>query len=161
VASRAGASAPLTHRGDLVGRHADALARRLHSPLLLAPGTYREFRAPLAAYDASPRARKALELLAELAVLLKLPVRVLTVTENGEEGKAHLAEARSELAARGLAATGTARGGEPDEAILAEIGEGADLVAMGAHGHGRIVELVLGSTTDRVLRRSAVPVLCA
>ncbi|HEU5250482.1 MAG TPA: universal stress protein [Thermoanaerobaculia bacterium] len=38
---------------------------------------------------------------------------------------------------------------------------GADLVAMGAHGHGRVVELVLGSTTDRVLRSATIPVVLA
>jgi len=32
---------------------------------------------------------------------------------------------------------------------------------MGAHGHGRVVELVLGSTTDRVLRAAKVAVLLA
>jgi len=159
VAGSRGANAP--HRRDLIGRHADALARRLHSPLLLAPETYRGFEAPLAAYDSSTKAKKALELAADLALLLRLPLRILTVTEDAREGKERLAEARSFLTKRGLPVTGVRRGGEPDDAILSEVEEGADLVAIGTHGHGRIVELVLGSTTDRVLRRARVPVLCA
>jgi len=159
VAGSRGVNAP--HRGDLVGRHADALARRLRSPLLLAPETYKEFRSPLLAYDSSAKSQRALELAAELATLLKLPLEVLTVTENEAEGKARLAEAEKALAGRGIGTNFLARGGEPDDAILAEIEGGADLVAMGAHGHGRIRELMLGSTTDSVLRRATVPVLCA
>jgi len=38
--------------------------------------------------------------------------------------------------------------------------EGTDFFAIGTHGHGRIVEPVLGSTTDRVLRRARVLMLC-
>jgi nucleotide-binding universal stress UspA family protein len=34
------------------------------------------------------------------------------------------------------------------------------MIAIGSHGHGRIAELVLGSTTERVLRRATVSVLC-
>lgn len=149
------------HRGDLVGRHADALARRLHSPLLLAPQSYQEFRSPLLAYDSSVKAKRALDLVAGLAALLELPVTVLAITEDAAEGRARLAEAEAALAARGLAAQFLVRGGEPDEAILAAADPDVGLIAMGAHGHGRIVELVLGSTTDSVLRRAMVPVLCA
>ena len=60
-----------------------------------------------------------------------------------------------------MIAAGSWRPGHADDAIFAEIGAGADLVAMGAHGHGRVVELVLGSTTDRVLRAATIPVLLA
>jgi nucleotide-binding universal stress UspA family protein len=49
--------------------------------------------------------------------------------------------------------------GHPEEVLIARAPEN-DLIAIGSHGHGRIVELVLGSTTERVLRRSTVSVLC-
>ena len=149
------------HRRDLVGRHADSLARRMPAPLLVAPAGYAEFRAPLLAWDASPKSRKALTLVAELAALLELPVRVITASDDEREGQARLAEAEEELRIRRVTASGTCRSGHADDAIFADIGAGADLVAMGAHGHGRVVELVLGSTTDRVLRAAAVPVLLA
>jgi nucleotide-binding universal stress UspA family protein len=149
------------HRGDLVGRHADALARRMPAPLLVAPQEYRDFRTPLLAWDGSPKSRKALVLAAELAALFELPVRVVTATDDDEEGQALLAEAEEELRYRRVPVSGVLRAAHPDDAIFAEVGAGADLVAMGAHGHGRVVELVLGSTTDRVLCAAAVPVLLA
>jgi nucleotide-binding universal stress UspA family protein len=37
----------------------------------------------------------------------------------------------------------------------------ADLVVMGAYGHTRIREFVLGSVTSQVIRQSTVPVLLA
>jgi len=149
------------HRRDLVGRHADALARRMPAPLLVAPAEYREFRAPLLAWDGSPKSRKALVLVAELAALFELPVRVVVATTDDAHGHALLAEAEEELRYRRVRVSSGLRSDHPDDAIFAEVGAGADLVAMGAHGHGRVVELVLGSTTDRVLRASIVPVLLA
>jgi nucleotide-binding universal stress UspA family protein len=149
------------HRRDLIGRHADALTRRMPVPLLVAPSEYREFRAPLLAWDGSAKSRKALVLTAEIAALFELPVRVVTVADDDREAQTRLAEAEEELRYRRVVASGVCRSGHPDDAIFAEIGAGADLIAMGAHGHGRVVELVLGSTTDRVLRAATVPVLLA
>jgi nucleotide-binding universal stress UspA family protein len=149
------------HRRDLVGRHADALARRMPAPLLVAPAEYRELRAPLLAWDGSPKSRKALVLVAELAALFELPVRVVVATTDDAHGHTLLAEAEEELRYRRVRVSSGLRSDHPDDAIFAEVGAGADLVAMGAHGHGRVVELVLGSTTDRVLRASIVPVLLA
>ena len=36
---------------------------------------------------------------------------------------------------------------------------GCDLIVMGAYGHSRVRELIVGSTTDGILRKSAMPVL--
>ncbi|HEV8609968.1 MAG TPA: universal stress protein [Thermoanaerobaculia bacterium] len=149
------------HRRDLVGRHADAMARRMPAPLLVAPEEYRDFEQPLLAWDGSPKSRKALVLAAELAALFELPVRVVVASNDAEEGHALLAEAEEELRYRHVKVSSVLRADHPDDAIFAEIAAGADLVAMGAHGHGRVVELVLGSTTDRVLRAATVPVLLA
>ena len=149
------------HRRDLVGRHVDALARRMPAPLLVTPADYVEFRTPVLAWDGSPKARKALALVAELAALLELSVRVVTAGDDEREGRSRLAEAEEDLRIRRVIAVGSWRPGHADDAVFAEIGAEADLVAMGAHGHGRVVELVLGSTTDRVLRAATVPVLLA
>ena len=149
------------HRGDLIGRHTDALARRMPTSLLVAPAEYRDYQRPVLAWDGSPKSRRALALAAELAALLELPIRIVTASDDDDEGQALLAEAEEELRYRRVTATGIVRKSHPDEAVFEEVGAGGDLVAMGAHGHGRVVELVLGSTTDRVLRAATVPVLLA
>jgi len=53
------------------------------------------------------------------------------------------------------------RGGKPWKEILTEVvEEGVDLVVMGNTGSGGIKELLLGSTTERVVRRAPCHVLC-
>ncbi|HBW36316.1 universal stress protein [Desulfosporosinus sp. BICA1-9] len=50
--------------------------------------------------------------------------------------------------------------GHPSSVILEEIGnENIDLVVMGSHGYGPIAGTVLGSVSQRVLRKSTCPVL--
>ena len=49
---------------------------------------------------------------------------------------------------------------KPVEEILRQVGKtGADLVVMGAHGHGTLSDKLIGSTSMRVLRRCKKPVL--
>lgn len=50
--------------------------------------------------------------------------------------------------------------GNPGRAILAQAkAVGADYVVMGSHGHGAFYELMVGSTTGRVLKEGTCPVL--
>ena len=50
--------------------------------------------------------------------------------------------------------------GDPDEVIAAQVREHSiKLLVMGAYGHSRIREFILGSTTTSLLRTCRVPVL--
>ena len=50
--------------------------------------------------------------------------------------------------------------GKEGEEIIKFIKEGSvELMVMGAYGHNRLRELLLGSTTSLVLRKSHIPVL--
>ncbi len=77
--------------------------------------------------------------------------------EHGEAATAAVAD-RAETA--GVAAVTEVREGFPGPAILeyAEA-EGVDLIAMGTHGRTGVDRLLLGSTTERTLRRADVPVM--
>jgi nucleotide-binding universal stress UspA family protein len=46
-----------------------------------------------------------------------------------------------------------------DQLLSRALDRGADLLVMGAYGHSRFRELVLGGTTRAVLRRMTLPVL--
>ncbi|QPV63656.1 universal stress protein [Halosimplex litoreum] len=78
-------------------------------------------------------------------------------TEAGEETVEAVAErARDE----GLDATATVVHGFPSADLLDYVDEeGVDIVAMGTHGRTGLDRVLLGSTTERVLTRSPVPVL--
>ena len=71
------------------------------------------------------------------------------------------AEAICDRAAEaGVHAVGTVRQGTPSEVILDYAdGNDVDLIVMGTHGRTGLPRLLLGSTTERVVRLSDVPVL--
>lgn len=60
----------------------------------------------------------------------------------------------------GIEVDGEVRDGTPQEEILAYVEEaGIDLVVMGTHGKQGLARVLLGSTSEEVLRRCPVPVL--
>lgn len=72
----------------------------------------------------------------------------------------YLRATASKLRDGGLAVSTLVREGFASEAILAASMEtNADLIAMSSHGYGGFRRLYFGSTTERVLRASDVPVL--
>ncbi len=72
----------------------------------------------------------------------------------------YLAQVAGQLAAQGLRAQTAVPYGSAAEGILTEIElHSADLVVMTAHPHGALERLIAGSTTQKVLEESPVPVL--
>jgi nucleotide-binding universal stress UspA family protein len=52
------------------------------------------------------------------------------------------------------------KNGDPAEIIVQTATEhNCDLIVMGTHGHGAITDVLIGSTTKRVIRQSTIPVL--
>jgi nucleotide-binding universal stress UspA family protein len=61
---------------------------------------------------------------------------------------------------QGMKATFVPKVGHPAEAVAAVADAGNfDLIVMGSHGHGGLLNLVLGSVANQVLASSKVPVL--
>jgi nucleotide-binding universal stress UspA family protein len=147
---------------DLLGSTTDTLLRRSPLPVLVVPQDAEVPRHPLAAYDGSPKAVRALQQSAELARALALPLTVVTVDQKEDRGRTRLDEATRYLAPFDLrVAYEFQRGEAVEQELLAMLEPGEfDLVFLGAHGHGRIVEMVLGSTSQYLARRASVPVWC-
>ncbi|WP_135662273.1 universal stress protein [Halorhabdus rudnickae] len=75
-------------------------------------------------------------------------------------GEHALDDLRETAADRGISLRTAIRKGLPEEEILAYVDEtDIDLLVMGTHGRRGIERYILGSTTERVLRKSPVPVL--
>jgi nucleotide-binding universal stress UspA family protein len=147
---------------DLLGATTETLLRRSQVPVLVVPLEASEPTRPLVAYDGSPKAVRALQQAAELARALAVGLTVVTVDAQAERGKSRIAEAAGYLAPYDTHVEYRVQAGEAvEEELLKMLGrDHHDLVFLGAHGHRRIVELVLGSTNQYLARRSPVPVWC-
>ncbi|MEO7159979.1 MAG: universal stress protein [Polaromonas sp.] len=141
--------------------HVERVIRSVKRPVLVSTGT--PFEAPkffVIAFDGSPTARKTLATVARSPMLKGLPVLVAMAGDDTAEARLQLEEARHMLAAAGFEAAVELLPGEPEDVLPAFVkAQGASLLVMGAYGHSRIRQLIVGSTTTTLLRLSEVPVL--
>jgi nucleotide-binding universal stress UspA family protein len=136
------------------------LIRRCPTPILAVPGACSPLRRPLLAYDGSPKAREALYVATYLAARGGVPLVVVTIVEGQRVTADALSEAGDYLEAHGVEAILVREQGPVAETILRIAEEHAsDLMLMGGYGYGPLVEVVLGSSVDQVLRASRQPVL--
>lgn len=149
------------HRG-MMGNTTESVVRQSSRPVLVVPDEFREIHRILVAYDGSTHSAGALHLGCELGAELHSPIRALIVTDDEVEAATLSAEASDYIDPFPVSSEIRLASGNPEEVIL-ELADScdADLIVMGAYGHGRIRQFILGSTTAYVIRKSRVPVLLA
>jgi nucleotide-binding universal stress UspA family protein len=150
--------------GDMLGSSVERIVRASVKPCLIVPEKFNTSTHLLIAYDGSAESAKGLRLGFNLAAALNAPVTLVTACarEHEEEASRALQEAHALAGERKLTARAQLIHNNPESAILHECREAnADLIVMGAYGHTRIREMILGSTTSHVVRKSRVPVLLA
>jgi len=151
--------------GGLLGSVAEDVVRNSGKPVLVTPETFLEIESMGLAYDGSDSASKALKLSLELSEQAVWPLTVVIITSDVKKAAALSAQVEEmnqkdpDEAPIADCAIINLSGKEPDE-IIKFIREGAvELMVMGAYGHNRLRELLLGSTTSHVIRKSPIPVL--
>ncbi|MDA8123707.1 MAG: universal stress protein [Deltaproteobacteria bacterium] len=150
------------HIGDgaLLGSTAQSVVRNSGKPVLVTPGTFREIESMAVAYDGSGPAHNALKLAAELSKAASWPLSVITVTNDQCLASEIMQKAEDYLAPLKIDSTTLVLNGKEDKELLRYIQEGAvELLVMGAFGHNRLRELLGGSTTSAIIRKSTIPVL--
>jgi nucleotide-binding universal stress UspA family protein len=136
------------------------LIRRCSRPVLAVPAASSPMDRALLAYDGSPKAEEALFVATYLAEEWHIPLVVVTVIETGRTTSEALEGAQSYLEAHGVAATFVKESGSVAEAILKTAqAHGSELIIMGGYGFSPVLEVVLGSAVDRVLREARKPML--
>ncbi len=153
------------HRGvnekfstGLLGSTAESVTRKCPKPVFVSTAEFHPITRPLLAYDGSQRAAAAMHAAAEFCLSLGLPLTVLTVAKDTDSGTKVIADAEKYLASYNLTSTCDVHTGNAPEQIVAYIKDrGFDLLFIGAYGHSRIIEMVLGSTTEYVLRNTSCP----
>lgn len=148
-------------RGDkpdsALGSVASSLVRSLATPVLVVSGELESLRTIALAYDGSHGADRALALAADLASHWKgedLAVVLIGVDPGDDSVRQALVEAERYLDTYHLAHRTHVLEGPAAECITdVARREKAELLIMGAYGHSRAHELLLGSTTQQVTDR--------
>jgi nucleotide-binding universal stress UspA family protein len=143
-----------------LGSHLERVIRALYRPILVTPGAWRTPQRVMLAFDGSPTARKALEMVAKSPLFRDLPCHLVMVGADTAAARAELGRARQILEMARFETPTVILPGEPESVLSAyQQEQGIDLMIMGAYGHSRIRHLLVGSTTTAMLRNATIPLL--
>jgi len=136
------------------------LIRRCPIPIMAVPYHATPLTRGLLAYDGSPKGREALFMATYLASRWNLTLTVLTVLEDERATPETLEDARQYLETHGVNAAYETRSGDVGAAILEMVeAQQSEVIVMGGYGFSPVLELMLGSSVDRVLNEARVPIL--
>ena len=140
--------------GGEVGDNVERVVRTIHKPVLITVGEFREPQSVMLAFDNSATTRAGVRLLADSPLFKGTPCHLVKV--NGDDEGLDWATQCLENSGHTVV---TARLEGEVESVLHRYQEeqGIDLIVMGAYGHSRIREWLIGSTTDRMIRNARVP----
>ena len=155
VMGRRGANAGFEY--GLMGSVAEAVVRKSSKPVMVVPSEFTEPAKALISYDGSTNSSKALGSAAEFSKAFSMPLTVLTVSA-GDEGAIKLKDAEDYLRSYEIEAKLVhVKGDTPADIVEYLENNEHDLIFMGSSHHSRVFELVLGSTTEFVLRAVDIP----
>lgn len=144
----------------ILGSTTEGLTRRITKPLFVSSELSEEINHVLLAYDSSDGAKKAMEFATDFCKELNLPLTVININKDESAAKTALNSAGSYIEPYKIAFDTVSKSGNAEKVLKSTLEEDLyDLLIMGAHGHSRIVELVLGSTAEYVIRNTKKPVI--
>jgi nucleotide-binding universal stress UspA family protein len=145
---------------DKIGTKLESIIRSLHKPILEVNADFKVPERIMLAYDGSPAAEKALDMVATSPLYKGLVCHLVCVSN--DEGKGQLLEvaAHKLQLAGGIDVITKKLLGKPEQ-VLSEYQEqkAIDVTVMGAFGHTRVRDWLLGSFTLKMLTHSPKPLL--
>lgn len=127
---------------------------------ILAVSEASPMRHALLAYDGSPKSTEALFLAAYLVEHWNIPLTVVTALEDSIEIPTPINQAQQYLESRNIQATLVSEVGPPVDLIIKTMSElECDFLIAGGYGYKPVVEVLLGSTLDTLLRVLNKPIL--
>jgi len=143
-----------------LGSNFERVVRASHKPVLVATRSFKPIKRILIAFDGGPSANKAIDYLAGKQVFNDLECHLLSVANPTTEAKQQLENTATSLRESGYLVKTTIQAGQPEAVICETIKNNEiDLLVMGAYGHSRIRNLIIGSTTTAMIRSCKIPVL--
>ncbi len=145
---------------SIMGSVAESVVRNSGKPVMVTPATFQEIESMGLAYDGSAPGDKALTLAADLSEQTSWPLTVIIITDDHDLAAGLTKKVEDFIEPLKIDGTIIILRGKEDREIINFIREGSvELMVMGAYGHNRLRELILGSTTTSVIRKSTIPVL--
>ncbi|MGE5225013.1 MAG: universal stress protein [Omnitrophica WOR_2 bacterium] len=136
------------------------MIQRCPKPVLSVPEEVTSLSKALIAYDGSPKAEEALYVATYISGKWMIPLNVVYVVDGGSTNEETLLAAQQYLESHDIKATYFTEHGSVPEMILKVAAEqSCDFILMGGYGRNPVLDVVLGSTVDHVLRESNLPVL--
>jgi nucleotide-binding universal stress UspA family protein len=143
-----------------LGSNLERVVRSSTRPVLVASRSYVPFERFVIAFDGGKSANRAVDFVATSDLLKGMKASVLSVGADTSENRSRLDAPARRLKEAGFEVEAHLLPGDPDDVIKAHVeANGIGLLVMGAYGHSRIRSLVIGSTTEAMVRRCKVPVL--
>ncbi len=136
------------------------LVLRCPRPILVVPGVISDLSKPLLAFDGSPKSVEALYVVTYLCVKWKLPLTVVSVMENPRQIGEIQKQAEEYLSSHNVEFQFIVRNGPIAQEILMEAEDkSCDWIVMGGYGESPLVNLLLDTVVDQILRSSRKPML--
>jgi nucleotide-binding universal stress UspA family protein len=148
---------------DSLGHNFRKIAHHVHLPMLVGGKKTPSLHRLLLAYHGQAHANDALNWAIKLKRDLSAEVIVLAIREDTDSGNGavSLEEIENRLAHSDLAACRflTGQGRPANEIAAVAVANDVDLIILGRYRHSAVVEWLVGSTVDRLLRATSLPVL--
>ncbi|MCB1352724.1 MAG: universal stress protein [Rhodobacteraceae bacterium] len=158
VVGKRGEASAFAH--DHLGSNLERILRAATRPVLVASRAFKPIERYLIAFDGSAGVMRSIERIAQGSMLDGLACTLLHVGADAATIRAKMEAAAALIAPKAGPVAIEFASGEPDRAISERIeAGGADLLVMGASGHGPIRRLFLGSTSASMAQLCKVPVV--
>jgi nucleotide-binding universal stress UspA family protein len=144
----------------LLGSTTESVVRRSPRPVLVTPASFRELGNVLVAYDGSAESTQALKTTCETFAFSDARLKAVIVTGDPKRCESLTQEIEAFISPYEMDVDIECLRGEASKEILGHAEtEGVDLIVMGAFGHSRLHDFILGGTTAYIIRNSTLPVL--
>lgn len=143
-----------------LGSNLERVIRSAKIPVLVAAREFRPIKRFLIAFDGGQSALHAVNYVASQTLLKGTECHLLSVGKMDTESQRNQDAAAKALQGAGFNVLKENLPGEPEDVIAEKVTQSnIDLLVMGAYGHSRIREFILGSTTTTLIRTCQIPVL--
>ena len=136
------------------------LVQKCPRPILAIPQKTSPLTKALLAYAAGPKSNEALFMASYLAQKWNIGLTVLSVEDNRNQAKRNLAIVKKHLTYRKIQAQ-YIEGTAPVASTVLTTAEkhGCDFIITGGYGYNPLIEIMVGSVVDEILRNTNIPLL--